>query len=67
MLCYFCEKQAGAGGLKYAVRQAVAICQSCGAGVCMEHSAERVSSRGSEPIVCQPCRTNLPQALRESA
>lgn len=54
MQCYVCNTTRPlAGGLWSTAREAVAICQHCGAGVCREH-ALRKETPGS-PIYCGAC------------
>lgn len=50
MKCYFCSAQGGPGGTTYGIRDAVAVCTDCGAGVCVRHLA--VAPAG-EPLRCQ--------------
>ena len=53
MKCYICEKQPGAGGTHFHVREAVGVCRNCGVAVCAEHSY-RAAEPGS-PLLCPSC------------
>jgi hypothetical protein len=41
MRCYYCELEGGPGGTRYGIREAVAICAECGAGVLEARAPER--------------------------
>ncbi len=54
MNCYVCEKAPKPGGTtRYGIRPAVGICQHCGIGVCMEHSAKALTP--GSPLLCKAC------------
>lgn len=53
MKCYICEKAQQPGGMHYAVRQAVGVCQHCGIGVCLEHSHK--DAELGAPLLCKAC------------
>jgi hypothetical protein len=52
MLCLTCSTEPHPGATTYAVGQAVAICQACGAGVCERHLARR---HGESACLCPSC------------
>jgi hypothetical protein len=53
MNCYLCEIAPKPGGTRYGIRSAVGICQHCGIGVCMEHSAKSLAP--GSPLFCKAC------------
>jgi hypothetical protein len=66
MLCYYCNLEGGQGGTHYGVRQAVAACPTCGAGLCPRHAARDASGviRCIEHREPRPARrTDLPLQL----
>jgi hypothetical protein len=67
MQCYFCELNSGSGGMNYGVRQAVAICKACGAGVCQEHIGGERDEGTPEPILCPACHMATKMSCLEVA
>jgi hypothetical protein len=53
MNCYFCEKAAPPGGIRYTHTAAIGVCRQCGAAVCAGHS-HKATPPGSA-LLCLDC------------
>lgn len=64
MLCLTCSTETHPGGTTYGAAQAVAVCRSCGAGVCARH-LRRLT--GAAACACPACAgaTATPIAHRD--